>query len=340
MVPHQVGYRLPAEWETHQATWLSWPHNLATWPGAFEPIPQVWAELARTIAEFEPVCVLAGGAEVFASAQRLIGDLPGVTLYDIPTNDAWIRDHGPMFLAGPAGAAPALIDWKYNAWGGKYPPFDLDDAVPQRVAETLSHRRFEPGVVLEGGAIDGNGQGCVLVSERCLLNPTRNANLAREAAERLLLDYCGATRVLWLDAELAGDDTDGHVDQFARFVDAGTVAVSVERDPGDANYASLQENQRRLKAATDQDGRPLRIVALPTPRPVYFQEHRLPASYANFYIANGVVVVPQFDDPADDEAVATLAALFPDRQIRGLRAVDLAWGLGAVHCVTQQQPRS
>ncbi|HEX7379628.1 MAG TPA: agmatine deiminase family protein, partial [Pirellulales bacterium] len=225
-----------------------------------------------------------------------------------------------------------------NAWGGKYPPFDHDRQVPRRIAELIGFRRFEPGIILEGGAIDVNGSGSLLTTEQCLLNPNRNAGLAREEIERYLADYCAARHVIWLGGGIAGDDTDGHIDELARFVAQRTVVAAVEDDPDDVNYEALRDNLSRLRAADDEQGRPLEVVKLPMPRPVYFGEHRLPASYLNFYIANGLVIVPQFDQPSDEVALDTLARLFPGRRLRGLRAVELAWGLGAFHCITQQQP--
>jgi agmatine deiminase len=336
--PRQLGYRFPAEWEPHAATWLSWPHNPDTWPGKFEPIPAVWQQLVRTLAEFEPVHVLAGGEHVMEVAQRMVGDLSRVTLHDIPTNDCWARDHGPMFLVGPPGSEPSLIDWGYNAWGGKYPPFDQDNLVPGRVAEFTRRRRFEPGIILEGGAVDVNGAGTVLTTEQCLLNPNRNPQLDRAEVERYLREYLNVDKILWLGGGIVGDDTDGHIDELARFVGPRTVVAAVEDDPTDANYAPLLDNLERLRKFTDQDDRPLEIVTMPMPAPKFFGEHRLPACYLNFYIANGVVIVPVFDDPADAVALDTLAKLFPSRQIRPIKAIDLIWGLGAFHCITQQQP--
>lgn len=336
--PAVLGYRMPAEWEPHAATWLSWPHNRDTWPGQFEPVPEVWAELVRLLSVVESVHILAGSEAVMAEARRLVGHLPNVELHDIATNDAWMRDHGPTFLVGPAQATPALVHWGYNAWGGKYPPFNKDQQVPRRIAELLGFRRFEPGIILEGGAIDVNGAGSVLTTEQCLLNPNRNTGLSREAVELYLADYCAAPHVIWLGGGIVGDDTDGHIDELARFVSQRTVVAAVEEDPRDPNYGPLRDNLSRLRTARDEKGRSLEIVTMPMPRPVYFGEHRLPASYMNFYIANGLVVVPQFGDPADELARHTLAELFPDRHILGLRAVELAWGLGAFHCITQQQP--
>ncbi|MHC4398249.1 MAG: agmatine deiminase family protein, partial [Planctomycetota bacterium] len=271
-------------------------------------------------------------------ARSFVGDVPRVTLYDVPTNDAWLRDCGPTFLTAPPGQPPAMVDWQYNAWGGKYPPFDLDNDVPRRVALTTGRRRFEPPVVLEGGAIDANGQGTILAGRPCLIDENRNPGLLPSDVERYLADYLGARRVVWLDGSIAGDDTDGHVDQLARFVGPSRVVVAVEEDTADANCAALRANYRRLKRATDQDGRPLEVFTLPMPRPVYHEGIRLPASYANFYVANGIVIVPQFDDPADGVALEVLARLFPDREMLALPALDLAVGLGAYHCITLQEP--
>jgi agmatine deiminase len=340
--PAELGYRFPAEWEPHAATWLSWPHRRKTWPGGFEAIPKVWAGLARALAPFEPVRILAGGPDVMSEAQGLVGDVANVTLYDIPTNDAWTRDHGPTFLASPPGLVPAMVEWQYNAWGGKYQPCDLDDDVPRRVAELTGRRRFEADFVLEGGSIDSNGLGTVLTTTNCLLNPNRNPQLTRGDLEVRLKSYLGAKKILWLSGEILGDDTDGHVDQLARFVGPRTVLAALGDDATDENYASLAANYRSLQQMTDQDGRPLDVSPLPMPRPIYNEldrGQRVPASYANFYIANGVVIVPQFDDPADREAMAILAACFPDREICGLPARDLVRGRGAYHCVTQQEGR-
>jgi agmatine deiminase len=334
--PAALGYRFPAEWELHAATWLAWPHKPETWPGRFEPIPAVWAELVRTLAEFEPVHLSCGGEAVMWQARELVGNVPNVVLHDFPTNDVWARDHGPMFLVGHE--PPALVDWEYNAWGGKYPPFDLDNEIPRRIAEFTDRKRFIPGIILEGGAVDGDGRGTLLTTEQCLLNPNRNPNLSRSEIEQYLADYCGTRKVLWLGNGIEGDDTDGHIDELARFVAPGTVVAVVEDRADDANHAPLAENLSRLKQMTDAEGRPLQVIPLPMPSPLYYDDQRLPASYMNFYIANGVVIVPVFDQPADRIVIDTLAAIFPTRQIRGINAVDLFWGLGAFHCITQQQP--
>jgi len=342
-LPIDLGYRWPAEWEPQASVWLSWPRNPATWPEHFEPVPGEFAQFVRLIAEYEPVNILAGGVDVMAQAVALVGDLKNVSLHDVPTNDSWCRDHGPTFLQSlapsPQPLAPALINWGYNAWGGKYPPFDLDDAVPLRIAELQGRRVFTPGIILEGGAIEGNGRGTILTTESCLLNPNRNPQLGREDVERYLRDYLGAKKVLWLaGGEIAGDDTDGHIDQIARFVNPTTVVCSVCDDPEDDNYGPTQQNLVELQAMTDQDGQPLNVIPLRLPRPLFCDGQRLPAGYANFLIINGAVIVPQFGDAADDDALRTLAPLFKDRDVRGCPSLNLIWGLGSFHCLSQQEP--
>ena len=322
-------------------TWLSWPHNRRTWPGAFSPVPPLFARFVRTLAQYEPVHICAGGEAVLAEARLLVGDVPHVTLHDIPTNDAWCRDHGPMFLSG-AGLPPALVHWDYNAWGHKYAPIDSDQNVPRRIAELQGRRRFQPGIVMEGGALEGNGCGTVLTTDSCLLNPNRNPQLGREQIEQYLADFLGAKKVLWLPrGELAGDDTDGHVDQLARFVNPTTIVAAFENNPADVNFATVQANFAQLQTMTDQDDQPLTVIPLPLPAPQLHRglaNLRMPASYCNFHIANGVVLVPQFDDPHDRLALDTLAPYFPSRQLIGLPARDLVWGLGAYHCLSQQEP--
>jgi len=352
--PAALGYHWPAEWEPQTSVWLSWPRNPKTWPDHFEPVPAEFAQFVRLLAEYEPVNILAGGNEVMSQARCLVGDLKNVTLHDIPTNDAWCRDHGPTFLSAnlqsaicnpqsatpsPQPLAPALVDWDYNAWGNKYPPFDLDNQVPRRIAELQNRRRFVPGIILEGGAIDGNGRGCILTTKSCLLNPNRNPQLSQADVERYLRDYLGAKKTLWLTGgEIAGDDTDGHIDQIARFVNTTTVVVSICDDKNDDNYEPSQQNLRELTEMTDQDGHPLEIIPLRLPRPLFCDGQRLPAGYCNFLIANGVVIVPQFGDPTDEAAVKILQPLFPDRDVRLSPSLNLIWGLGSFHCLSQQEP--
>lgn len=337
--PRELGYRWPAEWEPQASVWLSWPRNPATWPGKFEPVPEEFAHLVRTIASFEPVNILAGGQEILAQAKSLVGDLPNVTLHAIETNDAWCRDHGPIFLSGPKGSQPALVDWEYNAWGGKYPPFDKDNLVPQTIGRLQQRRVFTPGIILEGGAIEGNGAGCLLTTESCLLNPNRNAQLSRDDVEKYLRDYLAIEKVLWLTGgEMAGDDTDGHIDQIARFVNPRTIVVCVCDDPTDDNYGPTQQNLVEVQQLTDQQGRPFEVVRLPLPRPLFVDEQRLPAGYGNFLIVNGAVIVPQFGDPADEQAIGILQGLMPDRKVVGSPSLNLVWGLGSFHCLSQQEP--
>ncbi|HKD36767.1 MAG TPA: agmatine deiminase family protein [Pirellulales bacterium] len=328
---------MPAEWEPHTATWLSWPHKLESWPGKFKPIPPLYARLVRELAASEPVCILAGGHPM-AQARVLTRGVPNVRLFDVPTDDAWLRDSGPTFLVGPPGTPPALVDWGYNAWGGKYPPYENDDVIGRLIAPKIGYACYEVEMILEGGAIDGDGHGTILTTEQCLLNPNRNPHLSRHQIEQHLADYLGAREVLWLGGGIVGDDTDGHIDELARFVARRTVVAAVEDDPKDENFAPLADNLARLKSMTDADDQALEVIPLPMPRPIFYEGQRLPASYCNFYIANSLVIVPQFGDPADARAADTLALLFPTRRIVLLPARDLIWGLGAFHCITQQQP--
>lgn len=347
--PRARGYRWPAEWERHAATWLAWPHKEESWPGKFEPVPGIFVEMVRALVPGERIEILVAGAGEEEGVGGLLraGGVPlsAVGFHHIPTDDAWIRDHGPTFLVGGRGAGSgaaasglAAIDWGYNAWGGKYPPWDRDDQVPARIAARLGIPCFTPGMILEGGSIDGDGEGTLLTTEACLLNANRNPGLGRTEIEERLRENLGVSHVLWLGDGIAGDDTDGHVDDLTRFVAPGVVVTAVEDDPADENYAVLQDNLARLRGMLDARGRRLEVVTLPMPRPVYHEGQRLPASYANFYIGNAAVLVPVFDGPADERALGILGRLFPDRRVVGIRAQDLVWGLGAFHCLTQQQP--
>jgi agmatine deiminase len=335
--PAALGYRWPAEWEPQASIWLSWPRNPATWPGKFEPVPAEYALFAQAIAEFEPVHILAGG-DLLAQAKSLVGHVPNITLHDIATNDSWCRDHGPSFLVGK-NLPPALVDWEYNAWGGKYPPFDLDNQVPAAIAKFTGRKRFTPGIVMEGGAIETNGQGVLLTTESCLLNPNRNGALSREAVESYLRDFLNVQKILWLrGGEVAGDDTDGHIDQLARFVDPHTIVCATCDDPEDENYAPTQQNLLELQQFTDLADQPFNVIPLPLPAPLSFDGQRLPASYCNFLIVNQGVIVPQFGDTvADAQAISILQSCFPDRAIRGAPSLDLVWGLGSFHCLSQQE---
>jgi len=352
--PAALGYRMPAEWEPHAATWIAWPHNKEDWPGKFGPIPWVYAEIVRLLAQAEPVNILVAGRKTEQRAADRLGragvapDPARVRFVRCPTDRSWVRDTGPSFVVGDNPGEIGSVGWEFNAWA-KYPNHGADRRVGRRVAEHLGVRHWEPRatihgrsarVVLEGGAIDVNGRGTALTTEECLLGEVqaRNPGLVKEEVEAVLADNLGARHVIWLGRGIIGDDTHGHVDDLARFVDPRTVVVAVEPDPSDANHELLRDNWRRLEIARDQDGQPLHVVGLPMPRPVLFEGQRLPASYVNFYIANGLVLVPTFNDPADCEALSTLAGLFPGRAIVGVHAVDLVWGLGTIHCLTCQQP--
>lgn len=343
MTPKQHGYRFPAEWEPQAATWLSWAHKLESWPDKFEPVPYIYTNIVRTIARFQHVNINVKDQAMFDDVTSRL-TLAGVpqerfTLYIIPTNDAWCRDHGPAFVVNPAAKEKkAIVDWGYNAWGGKYPPFDLDDDVPTRIAEHYKVPVYYPGIVMEGGAIDVNGDGCLLTTRACLLNKNRNPHLTQEQIEEYLREYYGQEKVLWLTDGIAGDDTDGHIDDLARFTDARTIVTCVEEDPQDENYEVLQENLALLRTLTDRHGRPFRIVELPMPGHVAYDGQRLPASYANFLIGNGFVTVPVFNHPNDLKALNILQSCFPDRAVIGIDCTDLVWGLGTLHCISQQEP--
>lgn len=335
-----VQYRMPAEWEPHRGVWTAWPHREASWPGRFEPVPAAFARMVAAIAPFTPVHVnVCEGLR--AEAERVLraagAPMRRILFHDIPTDDAWLRDTGPIVVAD-SGGGPVALDWRFNAWGGKYEPYDRDDAVARRVAEALGLPVVSPGIVLEGGSIDVNGQGSLLTTGQCLLNPNRNPGLSREEIEGYLRRFLGATNVLWLGEGIAGDDTDGHVDDIARFVGPSTVVAVVENDPADENHGPLQDNLRRLRSMTDEAGRPLEVTPLPTPGVIEIDGQRVPASYANFLVTNGLVLVPTYGVPQDDTALGTLARCFPDRAIQGIDCRDLIWGLGAVHCLTVQIP--
>ena len=343
-LPAELGYRMPAEWAPHRGTWLSWPHREDSWPGKFGPVPGVFAEIVRHLVQHEEVHINVRD-QAFESGVRAVlraARVPAgnVFFHHNPTNDAWCRDHGPCFIQrqGIGGVEEAIVDWGYNAWGGKYPPFEDDDVIPSRVAAEFGLPVFHPGIVMEGGSLDVNGRGTLLTTESCLLNPNRNPALSRETIERVLRDFLGVTRVLWLGDGIEGDDTDGHVDDLTRFVNETTVVTVVESDPRDPNYKPLLENLQRLQAMTDQDGRPLDVLTLPMPPAMYQDGQRLPASYANFYIANGGVLLPAYHPPTDELARDTLQRCFPTRRVVPVSSIDLVWGLGSFHCVTQQWP--
>lgn len=339
--PAELGYRMPAEWEPHAATWLSWPRREGiSFPAAFDRVLPTLRRMVEVLQTSETVCINVGNGAHEAEARAVLEGLPfdRLTFHRIPTNEPWCRDHGPIFLTRPAAAGRlAIVDWDYNAWGGKYPPCDLDEVVPTRVAEILGTPVFYPHMILEGGSIDVNGAGALLTSEGCLLNPNRNPTLGRAEIEQRLRDYLGVTEILWLGDGIEGDDTDGHVDDLTRFVSERTVVTVVEENRDDSNYEPLEENLARLRAMK-WNGAPLEVVTLPMPARIDREDLRLPASYANFYIANECVLLPTFNDPNDAKAASTLQDLFPKRRVVPIDCTELIWGLGAFHCLTQQQP--
>jgi agmatine deiminase len=345
--PAEHGFRMPAEWEPHVATWIAWPHERADWPGKFEPIPWVYGEVVRALVPGERVRILVEDEAHEQGARELLVragvPLTRVDFFCVATNRGWTRDFCPLFVRDAAGEV-ALTNWRFNGWA-KYENHQLDDAVGEKLAARLGRRGWQPRVagrrvVLEGGSIDVNGRGALLTTEECLLSPiqARNPELERDELERVLGDYLGARKILWLNEGIVGDDTHGHIDDLARFVDERTVVVAQEEESRDENFDRLRENRERLERMTDQDGRPLRVVPLPMPAPLFLDEQRLPASYANFYIGNAAVLVPTFNDANDRRALTTLAELFPTRRVVGIHAVDLVWGLGTLHCMTQQEP--
>ena len=338
--PAALGYRMPAEWEPHAATWLSWPRREGiSFPDSFDRVMPALRAMIEALIESEQVCINVCNGAHEAEAREVLRGLPmeQIQFRLIPTNEPWCRDHGPIFLTRDLDPRLAIVDWDYNAWGNKYPPFDLDEVVPTRLAQILNVPIFYPRMILEGGAIDVNGAGALLTTESCLLNPNRNPNLRREEIEQRLRDFLGVREILWLGDGIAGDDTDGHVDDLARFVAARTVVTVVEDDPQDENYAPLQKNLARLREMKI-GGCTIDIVRLPMPKKIVREGLRLPASYANFYTANTCVLVPTFADSADQVALSILRECFPSRRVIGIDCRELIWGLGTFHCLTQQQP--
>jgi agmatine deiminase len=347
--PAANGFAMPAEWERHEATWLAWPHNRSDWPGKIAPIHWVYGEIVRKIAPGERVRILVNSEEHETRVRRILKrvgvDLGRVEFFRFETNRGWTRDFGPIFVRRDEPREVAIARFRFNAWA-KYPDWELDSRIAERVGETMGRRVFRvqhegEDVVLEGGAIDVNGCGTLLTTEECLLDEkvqVRNPKLGRGDIEQVCQDYLGAGHVLWLARGIVGDDTHGHVDDLCRFVSPGTVVLCEEPNAGDENHRILEENRERLEGCRLEDGSRIEVVRLPMPEPLYLDGQRLPASYANFYIANEAVLVPTFNDPNDRVALGILAELFGDRPVVGIHAVDLVWGLGTLHCLTQQQP--
>ncbi len=340
--PKHLGFHFPAEFAPHTATWLSWPHKEASWPGKIDTIFPVYAQFIKLVAEGEKVNINVADEKLkqFAVShlEKVDADFKNIHFFFHPTNDAWCRDHGPAFLINPTEKKKMILDWGYNAWGGKYPPFDLDDVIPTLIAKHYNIPVVHPGIVMEGGSVEFNGKGTLLTTSACLLNPNRNPHLNQSQIEEYLIDYYGVNHILWLGDGIIGDDTDGHIDDLTRFVNSDTVVTIVEENKGDENYEILQDNLKELKTLHLENGKPLNIVELPMPAPVVYEEQRLPASYANFYIANKYVVVPTFRDKNDDKALTILQSCFPGRKVVGLDSTDIIWGLGSFHCLSQQEP--
>ena len=353
--PLARGFRMPAEWEPHDATWIGWPANAADWPGKFAAIPWLYAEIVRLLSQRENVHILVNGEAEEKRARGILrrahASMERVHFHINPTNRVWLRDSGPIFVRNAENQL-AITDWKFNAWA-KYADWQLDDAVPAYASGLLGLPRWQPTVmladgakhfghrvVLEGGSIDVNGQGTLITTEECLLSEVqqRNPGVSREQLEVVLHDYLGIEQVIWLDRGTAGDDTHGHVDDITRFVSPDTIVTGIEPNSADDNFAPLQENLARLQASRTLAGKQWNIATLPMPRPVVFRGQRLPASYANFYIANNLVLMPTFHDPNDRVALGILSDMFPGREVIGIHAIDLVWGLGTLHCMTQQQP--
>ena len=344
LAPASLGYRMPPEWHPHQSTWLVWPKNATTWPDQLPQVQETYLCLLELLAPTERVDLLVDDAETEASIRDRLGHTGGsadqVVFHHIRTADSWIRDYGPNFLVRTTQGKveTAFNHWRFNAWGNKYQDLKADDDIPQRLETILDMPRFTPALVLEGGSIDVNGQGVCLGTQPCLLHPNRNPSQSKSEVSQYLKDYLGVHHIVWLPGGIVGDDTDGHVDNLARFANPHTIVCALEEDPADENHEVLQNNYQRLKEARDERGDPFEIIPLPMPLPIEGHQGRLPASYANFYISNQRVLLPTFGDPRDTQATDVLQELFPDRQVVGVDSKDLIWGRGALHCLTLQQP--
>ncbi len=350
--PKQLGFHFPAEFEKQTALWLSWPHKEASWPGKLHLIFNSYSEFILQVASHQKVNINVTDEVMKQFAIRTIQNssyaktvnqlnelMANITFYFHPTNDAWCRDHGPAFLMNRETKEKVIVDWGYNAWGDKYPPYDLDDNIPTLIGKSLNLPVFYPEIVMEGGSVEFNGKGTLMTTTACLLNENRNPHLNQEQIEKYLSDYYGVSHILWLGDGIVGDDTDGHIDDITRFVNENTVVTVVEENESDENYHILQENLKILKKMRLEDGSPLNIVELPMPNPIIYDDQRLPASYANFYISNEKVIVPIFrDEKNDQKALDILQSCFTDRKVIGIDSVDLIWGLGSFHCLSQQEP--
>ncbi|MBC7905038.1 MAG: agmatine deiminase family protein [Gemmatimonadaceae bacterium] len=341
--PKQLGYYFPAEFAPHVATWLSWPHKEASWPGKIETVFAPYSQFIKEVAKGEKVCINIADEAMknFAVGHLTTAgvDLSKVQFFFHPTNDAWCRDHGPAFLINPEARQPkVIVDWSYNAWGNKYPPYNLDDVIPTLIGRKLEMPVFEPGIVMEGGSVEFNGKGSLLTSTACLLNKNRNPHLRQKEIEEYLINYYGVEQILWVDEGIVGDDTDGHIDDTVRFVNEDTVLTVIEENKRDENYGLLQHNLKQLKEIRLLSGKQLNIVELPMPDALVYEDQRLPCSYANFYIANKSVIVPVFNCDKDERALRIIQDCFPGREVVGIDSTDIIWGLGSFHCLSQQEP--
>ncbi|HKZ66773.1 MAG TPA: agmatine deiminase family protein [Chitinophagaceae bacterium] len=341
--PKQLGYYFPAEFAPHIATWLSWPHKEASWPGKIDTIFPYYAQFIKELTKGEIVRINVASKMMMQFAimhlENVNADLGKIEFYFHPTNDAWCRDHGPAFLVNPkAEHKKVIVDWGYNAWGDKYPPYDLDDVIPTWIGKEFNTPIFYPGIVMEGGSVEFNGTGTILTSTACLLNPNRNPHLKQREIEEYLFNFYGAEQILWIDEGIVGDDTDGHIDDTVRFVNEDTVLTVIEENKDDDNFNLLQNNLKQLQKMRLLNGKQLNIVELPMPDPVIWDGQRLPASYANFYIANSSVIVPTFRCPKDEKALQIIQDCFPRREVVGIDSTEIIWGLGSFHCLSQQEP--
>ncbi len=340
--PKARGYRFPAEWERHASTWLSYPHNKLSWPGKIHTIFPYYHQFIKELAKGEKVNINITGQVMQENVMKTLGgagvDMQQIRFHTNPTNDAWCRDHGPAFLINQGMEIPkVIVNWEYNGWGGKYSA-ELDNRIPSKVASCMNIPVYSPGIVMEGGSVDFNGNGTLITTTSCLLHPNRNPDLDKKQVEQYLMDYYGVAQVLWLGEGIEGDDTDGHVDDLTRFVNADTVVTMVEHNKKDANYKPLKENIKIINSFRLLNGRQINIIELPMPQPVYYENQRLPASYANFYISNAAVIVPTFRCRQDEEVLSVLSGCFNDRPVIGIDAVEIIWGLGSWHCLSQQEP--
>jgi agmatine deiminase len=344
LTPKRLGYRFPAEWEKHAATWISWPHNLETWPGPkLKAMMPAYMQFIKEITAGELVRINVEDQKMKGRVQRQLDkyeiEHEQVQFYYHPTNDSWCRDHGPTFLVNEMGEhRKIVVDWEYNAWGGKYPPFDLDNEIPKKIGEALNLPVYTPGIVMEGGSVEFNGNGAVISTESCLLNKNRNPHLSKKEIERYLVEFYGVDEIIWLREGIIGDDTDGHIDDLTRFVNKDTVISIYENDSTDENFEILKRNIKLLNKVRLLNDKQLNVVELPMPHPVFSEGLRLPASYANFYISNNRVIVPAYHCEFDEMIIEVLAQFFPDRKVISIDSTEIIWGLGSFHCLSQQEP--